>query len=51
VAQADLFGLPEGFVAVFKDVYFSTNIADEAFTAPKAELATALTLDGDRFAG
>ncbi|WP_372993925.1 hypothetical protein, partial [Sulfitobacter sp.] len=29
VGTADLVGLPDGFVASVKDVYFSTNVADE----------------------
>jgi len=47
VGTADLVGLPEGFVASVKDVYFSTNIADEA-SSTKLNW-NALTLDGTAF--
>jgi hypothetical protein len=48
VGTADLVGLPDGFVASVKDVYFSTNIADEV-SDTKLNW-NALTLDSAAFA-
>jgi len=49
--HSDLFGLPEGFRASVKDVYFAPTSQTRKHQAPKLKLERSKTLDGPHFGG